>query len=454
MSRLVIGFALASATLCVALISPASPPIGNREADVAALADRAEAGSAEAIDQLLPLLRDPDSKVRHQAEWGLARAGAPAVPALIRELRRASTDEEHARMARLLGRVGLAAETAIPELRAALAEPDSSTAAAASHALGRLGAREAVPDLVMAYLASRKIPNQRHMGRALRDIGSDQGIRAARSGLVDSVRADLESDDPAIRNTSVAYTWALYRTVLGEKADDFPMKHELRPLVPGLVAALDAPDPKVAEQAVHALTLAGRDAADAVPEIERLIGHPQLHHVAMKALLAFGSPEAERVVAEQRMLEQLEARIRSNFSVRDHQGHTELLLFRVAGSAEDGLRMSARFLYPSRDPRAPTHVVIHLESTSMRPRFAEVREIHWVADGVPVRMVGLDRSWSRSQLGGVIEQVSAIVPVESFLAIANARELRANAGGVAFSLDRGDLAALRHFAGKIPRDGM
>jgi hypothetical protein len=446
MSRLVVGFALACATFCVASASPAS----DREAEAAALADRAEAGSAEAIAELLPLLHDPDSKVRYHAEWGLARAGAPAVPALIRELRRLQTDEERARVARLLGRVGLVAETAIPELRDALAEPDSSTAGAASYALGHLRAREAVPDLVEAYVASRKIPNQRKMGRALRDIGSDQGARTARVGLVDSVSEDLESDDPRTRAASVAYTCALYRAVLSDNANDFPTKAQLRVLVPGLVAALEAVDLKVAEQAVKTLTLAGRDAADAVPELEGLIGHPQLHHVAIQALLAVGSPEAERVVAERRALERLEERIRSNFSVPDHQGRSELLLFRLAGSAEDGLRMSVRFLYPGREPRAPTHVVIYLESTSMEPRFAEVREITWLANGVPVRMTGLDRSWSRSQLGGVIEHVSAALPVESFRTIANARELGANAGGVEFALGPGDLAALRHFAGKIP----
>ena len=119
-------------------------------------------------------------------------------------------------------------------------------------------------------------------------------------------------------------------------------------------------------------------------------------------------------------------------------------------SAENGLRMSVRFLYPGRLPRAPTHVVIHLESTSMEPRLAEVREITWLADGVPIRMAGLERSWSHSQPGGVIEHVSAAFPVESFRTMASARELGANAGGVEFALDPGDLAALRHFAAKIP----
>lgn len=438
-------FAIAWALLGDASVSSA----GDREVEAAALRERAEAGSIEAIEALVPLLHDSNSKVRYQAEWGLAEAGGPAVPALIEELRRRRDDEGRARAARLLGRVGLYAEAAIPELRAALSEPDSSTAGAASYALGQLKAREAVPDLVAAYPASRKIPNQQKMAQALRQIGSDQGMRAARAALADSVQAGLESDHASLRAKTVSYTWALYRAVRKDQAGDFPTRSQLRGLVPGLSAALGDPDPKVAEQAVKALTLAGRDAADALPDLERLIGHPQLHHVAIQALQALGSAEARRVVAERRALEELEKRIRTDYSVQDHQGRTQLLIFRVAGSAEDGLRMSARFLYPGREPRAPSHVVIHLESTSMEARFADVSEITWVADGVPVRMQGLDRSWSRSQLGGVIEQVSALLPVQSFLTLASARELSARAGGVAFSLGGENHAALRHFAAKL-----
>lgn len=451
MRRLALGLAL----LGLGLASP-SPVAADAAADHAvaeakALAERAEAGSSEAIAALLPLLQHPDSKVRYQAEWGLARAGAASVPALIGELRRVEGDEARASVARLLGRVGLAARDAVPELRAALADPDSSAASAASYALGHLRAWEAVPDLVRAYAASRSIPNQTQMGRALRRIGSDQGLRTAQADLVASVRQGLSSDDPRARAAHVTHAWALYRKAESDGDALFPSRSQLRALVPGLAAALRDPDARVAEQALHALALAGRDAGPALPELERLVADPALGHAALEALRALGSPVARRVVDERLALEALEKRIRSAFSVRDHLGRTELLPFRVAGSAEDGLRMSTRFLYPGREPRAPDRVVVHLESTSPAPRFADVREIVWRADGVAVPMRDLDRTWSRSQLGGVIEEVSGTLPVADFFTLANARELRTDAGGVAFSLRREDLAALRHFAGKIPR---
>jgi hypothetical protein len=169
----------------------------------------------------------------------------------------------------------------------------------------------------------------------------------------------------------------------------------------------------------------------------------------MKALQAFGSAEAERVIAERLALEQLEKRIRTDYSLQDHQGRTQLLIFRVAGKAADGLRMSARFLYPGRVPSLPSHVVVHLESTSPERRFAEVRELTWFADGTPIRMEDIDRSFSHSQIGGVIEQLSARLPVASFLAIANARRLGARIGALEFELSDEDRAAMRHFATRM-----
>ena len=88
-------------------------------------------------------------------------------------------------------------------------------------------------------------------------------------------------------------------------------------------------------------------------------------------------------------------------------------------------------------------------STSMEPRFADAK-VTWFADGARVPMPGLDRSVSQSQIGGVIEYVSATMPMPRFLTLANARTLAANAAGVEFRLAPQDLAALHHFAGKLP----
>jgi HEAT repeat protein len=437
--------------LAALLGAPAALAVEPAEAE--ALADRAEAGSAEAVAALISLLHDSNSKVRYHAEWGLARTGAAAVPGLIQALASREKDAERASVARILGRMGPVAAPAIPGLRAALASPDSSTAGAASYALGHLRAREATEELTFAYAAARKIPNQKKMARALRDIGADQGARTARANLVASVSRDLADSDPETRNATVTYTWALYRAVAKDNVDDFPMRDELSELVPGLVAALEAArveeDLKIAEQALKSLALAGRSASEAIPALERLIDHPRLHHSAMAALVALGSGKAERIVADKKARALLDKRIRSGFSVQNHQGHTELTLFRVAGAAKDGLQMSVRFLYAGREPRTPTRVVFYLISTSMEPRFADAK-VTWFADGARVPMPGLDRSVSQSQIGGVIEYVSATMPMPRFLTLANARTLGANAAGVEFRLAPQDLAALHHFAGKLP----
>jgi HEAT repeat protein len=400
-----------------------------RERAAAALSERAASGDPKAIAALIPLLHDPNSKIRYHADWGLARAGAPAVPGLLAEFRARDDDAD---------------------LRTALADPDSSAAGQAAYALGRMRAREAVPDLVRAYSAARRTSRQRQIARALRAIGSDQGVRSAKEQLVAALEGDLAARDAAARSAAVAYADALYRAVRGDKDGDFPNKASLRALIPGLVAELDDPDPERALAAARALELAGRDGAPATASLQRMLDDPRTRHQAIKTLRVIGSAEAARIVENRVALDGIEKRIRTDYSVSDHQGRTWLTPFRVAGSARDGMRLSARFLYPSREPQRPRHVVIGLESTSLQVRFETVRELTWVADGRVIRMAGLERSWSRGQNGGVIEQLSGMLPVGEFLAIATAQTLRARIGPLEFAVAEPDLIALRHFAERIP----
>jgi HEAT repeat protein len=429
---------------------PESSDFAERERAAAALSERATARDPQAIAALIPLLHDPSSRIRYHAEWGLTRAGAPAVPGLLADFRARGDDEGRARVAAVLGRIGLAAAAAIPDLRAALADPDSSTAGQAAYALGRMRAREAVPDLVRAYAVARKTPRQRQIARALRNIGADQGVRAAQAQLVTSVEADLARPDRAVRAAAVTYTDALFRAVRGDGDGNFPTKASLRVLVPGLIAALGDPDPERTLAAARVLELAGRDAASAEPALQRMLGDPKMRNQAMRTLRAIGSAEAARIVEEREALEGIEKRIRIDYAVLDHQGRTWLVPFRVAGDAQDGLRMSARFLYLGREPQRPQHVVIGLESTSPQPRFETLREVTWIADGARIRMSGLERSWSHGQNGGVIEQLSGVLPVADFFALATAKALRARVGQVEFAVGSSDLIALRYFAGKIP----
>jgi HEAT repeat protein len=431
--------------------SAESSSFEERERAAAALAQLAAAGSPEAIAALIPLLDDPHSKVRYHALWGLARAGAPAVPGLLEAFRSRSDDAGRARVAGALARMGPAAAAAMPEMRAALADPDSSTTAQAASVLGAMRAREAVPDLVRAYAASRKISNQRQISRALRNIGTDQGARAAKAGLVASLEADLQQRDPPARIATVVYLAALYRAVRNDGHYDFPSKAELRPLLPGLIALLDDPDPERAVEAVRAVKLAGRDAASAAPALNGMLDDPKLRGEALAALRAIGSPDAERFVEERLALEAAEKRVRTDYSVRDHQGRIRLLPFRVAGTLHDGLQLSARFLYVGREPKPPSHIVITLESVSPEARFENVHQVTWIADGKPIQMTGLERTASRAQNDLAVEVVSGLLPARDFLRLAVARELRARIGPVEFSLAGADQLALRHFAGKIPQ---
>jgi hypothetical protein len=425
-----------------------------RQDAAAALSDRAETGAPRAIAASIPLLHAADSKARYHAVWGLARAGAPAVPGLIAAFRAQSDDEGRARIARVLGQIGLAAAAAAQELRAALADPDSASCGAAAHALGRMRDRESLPELVRVYAASRTPSNQNQILGALREIGSDQAIGQAHEQLVAALAVQLASPDPEERAAAVEASAGLYR---GARAggEGFPTRASLRALVPGLIAALDDPTPARVQAALRVLTLAGRDARAATPELARRLTSdtdPQTLYAVKQTLAALGTAEAERLLAERAAEEALEARIRTRYSIPDHQGQTELLLFRVAGDAQQGLRLSLRFLYPGRMPSPPERVVIHFESTSPQPRFDERRVATWSADGVPIGMGELDRSWAHGQNGGSIEQLSGTLDVAEFRRIAAAKALGIRIGDVFFELSDSDQRAFRYFDRKIPPD--
>lgn len=446
---------LAAACALVAALAAApaaavetSDPDARRQA-AAALAERAAGGDADAIAALVRLLHAPDSRVRYHADHGLARAGAPAVAPLIEEFRRARDDEARARVARVIGLIGLAARPALPQMRAALADPDAASAAAAADALGAMRAREALPDLVRAYADSRTLPFQRQASRAMRRIGSDQSLSRARRELVANLARDLDTRDESVRDAALPYAQQLFHAVRSGGSDDFPTLEDLQPLVAGLVRAVDDPDPERALSAVRALALAGRGAAAATPALERRLSDAATGGEALAALRAIDSPQSRAAVARYEARAALERRIRSDFAVHDHQGRTRLLPFAVAGSARDGVRMEARFLYWGRQPRPPERVVLCFESTSPDFRLENLERIEWLADGRAFAIRDVERSWSRSAIG-VIERVSGTLALEDFLVLARAREVRGRLGPVAFALAGEDLAALRHFAGAIP----
>ncbi len=126
-----------------------------------------------------------------------------------------------------------------------------------------------------------------------------------------------------------------------------------------------------------------------------------------------------------------------------------LLPFQVFGQGADGVRMETRFLYSGKQVRRPTHVVVYFESYSPEPRFEKLSAVEWNADDTRIVMGELDRTQSSSQLG-VIERISGELPVAAFLALVSAERVEARLAPVRFAVTASDLAALRHFAAKIP----
>jgi hypothetical protein len=424
-------------------------PAADRRQAAEALSKRAEAGDRDAIAALVPLLHAPDSKVQYHAYWGLVRAGEPAVPFVLAEYRRLQNDEARARAVRVLTGIGLAARPAIPEMRRELARPDSAVAGQAAAALGAMRAREALPDLVEAYAASRKVSNQRQMSRAMRRIGSDQSERQAKERLVEAVRRELEDPSREARRSALPYAVGLYRTARGDGRYEFPTHEELRPLVPGLLEALEDPDPQIALEAMRGLTFAGVDAAPAASIFARMLEDEATEHAARKVLEAIDSPEARDILARHEARAALERRVRTEYAAADHLSRTRLLPFWVMGGAEDGVRLEARFLTPGREPARPERVVITFESYSAEPRLEGVEDVEWIADGSQVWMKGVDRSWSRTQLG-VMERLSGVLSVEDFLVLAHAQQIEVLVGALRLTVPDAERMALRHFAGMIP----
>ncbi len=281
-----------------------------RESAGAALASHAEAGDAAAIAALIGLLDSAPSKLRYHADWGLARAGAHAVPALRDAFRRETSDARRARIVHTLGRIGLAARPAAPEMMHALDQPHSKTATRAAYALGRMRVRDALPQLVKTYAAVRRLPSQREIMAAIDAIGSDQAARHARESLVTSVAEDLESTDADLRGATLVYVVDLLRKVQSHGPRDLPTDLELAAIIPILEDALGDPQLDTL-QVVRALGFAGGDRSAAVGELEAMLKNPKLEGEVERSLASIATPEAKRILADRATRAAHEKRIRS-----------------------------------------------------------------------------------------------------------------------------------------------
>jgi HEAT repeat protein len=254
---------------------------------------------ARLLPEAIAGLADPEPRVRRLAAGAVGRAGAGR-PAAAQALEKALGDASHyvvqaaaralvlvgpeARVAipRLLtivqgspasrldaivalGGMGPAAKSALPLLRAHVAEEPE----AVTHALAQLGPT-AIPALTAA-LAHADPAVRRAAAWALRYLGREA------APAVGKLAAALRDPKAEVRNAAAQALGAI-----GPGAAS---------AVPKLVAVLEAdPDDNVRSWSANALGHLGPAAASALPALQKAAGDPRTHHEATLALAAVASP--------------------------------------------------------------------------------------------------------------------------------------------------------------------
>jgi len=197
-------------------------------------------GDPCAVEPLLAQIPAGDPPYRRAAVLALSRIGAPAVPALVRELKASDPVMRRSAAGAL---VGTRSAAATPALIAALSDSDALVRAPAARALGWHGNASAVDALVKA-LPDRDYHVVDAAVAALGEIGT--GVIAQLLGAVAS---------PS-QSTEVRYQISQAFTIMGSGAG------------PQLVAALSSASPEV--QKWSATALGGIRYQDAVPALKRL----------------------------------------------------------------------------------------------------------------------------------------------------------------------------------------
>jgi HEAT repeat protein len=258
------------------------------------------------IGRLRAALADPAAAVRSQAARSLGKLGvkaAAAAPDLIRLLQ--DPDEEIRRqVAWALGQVGGPEDETIAALRELLLQPSPVLQEAAAEALGDLksAAASAVPDLVpLLQNGDEKV--RQAAGKAIGQIGTlpEEAIRVLVHNLASPdnvVRARTAEALGLIGSAAAAVVPALSRA-LSDENDRVRAKavgalgkmgEAARVAVPGLVRALRDPDNLVRALAAEALGEIGESATDAIPALVRSLHHtnPLVRANAAEALGKMG----------------------------------------------------------------------------------------------------------------------------------------------------------------------
>lgn len=146
---------------------------------------------APAVPALMKQLRDQDVDIRKHAVWALWRMGpqAKAAVAVLAEVSRDDNNDLRAFAVAALGKIGPAAGGAVPALIERLQDSDAKMRKSAAYALGSIGpaAKHAVAALI-ATLKDEEDPVRETAAWALGKIGPD--AKAATPALIEAAKTD------------------------------------------------------------------------------------------------------------------------------------------------------------------------------------------------------------------------------------------------------------------------
>jgi HEAT repeat protein len=217
------------------------------------LADRGSEAK-DAVPDLVQMLRDRDSRMQEVAAGALLKIGEPAVPALTELLRAREPKQVPAGRAAFVGAAAAGPLPAVSLLPVTPSDGDRRRREAAASILGQIGGEKALAVLRGGIKDSD--PEVRRF--------SAQGLAlmAARRGAVKEVLPDLAKavKDPNrdVRLTAVVMLQLYVRPLPKEAA-------------PPLISALTDRDALVRDRAVRALTVLGREGAEALPALARVM---------------------------------------------------------------------------------------------------------------------------------------------------------------------------------------
>ncbi len=358
-------WARASVAELAGRLSDARPTVRRRAVEV--LASRGEA----ALPELAKVLTSGTVEARRQVVWTATRIEAAAARALVRQA--LADSDETVRQTALHSISLLRDREAAPALRKLLTSPALHNRRAAAEALGRLGDRAAVPDLLTAVGDARDRFLQHALTYALIEIADRESTRVGLSSAnplirraalialdqmtdgqldVGTVAVDLTSTNPLLEETA---TWIVGRHPEwgGYLADQLGSRLKVANLPPadsvkvvGLLARF------AATPAIQQLLAASVRDVQVVPEVRRralramagarLKTIPEVWMTALTEVLHTGDAETVReAVAAARALpapkQQAEGFVRALLRVGQETNYADLLRLNALAAVSPGL---------------------------------------------------------------------------------------------------------------------